>query len=300
MKKFRYIISFALILSFSLVFMSACDFGSQYKQFQVEYTRNLEFLIGEEYEDENIKGIATKRDGTTEDVTNTMETDTSEYNKNVAGTYKIYFEFADIRIHYEVKVVEEITNSNNVNLRLQEAINNTFKRDDNGLFSYEASISTEFLDSTYFNEYMIYEDLNGVIDIYLKYEIQSIEDPSNVQVAYEFWYHGTESLGEITLKPYGESPVVLDDQNIAGFNMHLYNISESLPVSIFALGIGDVSAELSDCTLILDENGYKINYEEDGFEGVIKYKDNIIYEVDGVSYNFPKPDSVIIPSIPQV
>ena len=293
-KKVSFITALVLVVACFMPILTGCFGGSDYKQFGIKYTLNLEFLVGEDYSDPNLKGTAVKKDGTEEDVTDRMTVNKSAYNKDVVGTYKIYCEFEGIETSYEVKVVNEITNELNVNLRLQDAIENTFKRDEDGVFSYEATCSTYYQEGVNLDEYMIFHDDNEDLSIYLKYSVTSQTDPTDTAVAIEYWYFGTKELGTLTVKSYGGTTTVdtVEDISLDDFNGVLY-LTE-LPNSVFALGIGDVEADVEDCVLTKTGDTYRIECL-DGFN--VTYTNNVIEEVNGVEYTFPMSDLAEIPSI---
>lgn len=304
-KKISFALAFALIITCFVPMLSGCEFsfGSKYKQFEINYTQNLEFFVGEDYYDANLKGIATKKDNTIVDVTDKMEVDASAYNKNKVGTYKIYCEFEDTKLSYEVKVVEEMTDEYSINLRLQKAINNTFKRNEDGVFSYEAFASNLFEAETgvyvWFNEFMIYEDNNGLINAYLKYDIEDVEDSSNVATAIEMWYQGTKTAGTITTATYGDEAGVekVEDADLETFNTMIgFSSMMGLPCSIYAIAIDDIVADVEDCVLTKEEFGYYLECE-DGFTAV--WDNDIFFEVAEVSYDFTKSSISTIPTVPE-
>ena len=182
----------------TIVFIGGCSFefnlGPTYEKFEVTYTSNLEFLVGEEWKDELIKGTGTKKDDTKEDVTSIMTIDKSEYKKDTPGKYKIYFKLEEITLDYEVSVVEKITDETAINVRLNPVISNSFKRTDNVL-KFEASNTTAY-DGFNFTEKLIYEDNNGEYSVYYNWEID--ED-----TICEVWYIGTLTEGKMIFKEYG-------------------------------------------------------------------------------------------------
>lgn len=106
LKRFAVSLTLVLIVACFVPMLSGCFEKPEYQQFKIQYTQNLEFNVGEDYYDANLRGVAIKLDGTEEDVTDRMEVDTSEYNKEVPGTYRIYCRFEKHVLSYTVTVVE--------------------------------------------------------------------------------------------------------------------------------------------------------------------------------------------------
>lgn len=288
MKKLRYALCTVLVLAFSVFFIAGCDFFnvSDYKQFEIEYTKNMEFLVGENYHDPLLKGYATKKDDTIEDVTSKMTIDSSAYNKNAVGQYTIDVTFEGTKLSYSVNVVEEIANETEINVRLQKAIDNTFVRDNNGKFSYKAE-NSQTSNNVTFAETLIYKDVNGVIDIYLKYEYSSeLYLESNAEM--EFWYTGNSESGNLYMND--EEGVTCEEVTIEDLT-YIIAICQG---SIYPIHIDDISADVSECVLTLDQDGYHII----GSDFEIDYKNNLIYSVNGVSYDFQTTE--VAPALPVV
>lgn len=304
MKKLRYFLTLAVVLSFSAMIFAGCSIsfgGSDYKQFVVHYTENLQFLVGEDYYDARLKGVATKKDDTTVDVTDRMTVNTSEFKKETPGVYKIYCEFEGIKVNYEVSVVSEITNIATINARIENVQANTFKRDAEGVFSYEASNSSEYSEGVNFNEYMIYIDDNGELSIYLRYEAESSTEPEDKQTAIEYWYYGTEDDGSLTMKTYdGEEKVeTVTDMTLSDFQGMIVLISAEMPVSIIPYGMEDTLTVADNATLVRNQDGsYTLTEIDDSETYVVSYKDNIFTEIYGVEYIFPKSSTAEIPAKP--
>lgn len=304
MKKFRYAICSVLLLALSLVFMAGCEFsfGSKYTQFEIEYTKNLEFFVGEDYYDALLKGIGTKKNDEKEDVTSKMTVDVSEYNKNEVGTYKIYCEFEGIKLNYEVKVVDEMTDLYSINYRLQKAIDNTFKRDENGVFSYEAKSTSIFEPETdlfvNFNEHLIYEDYDGVISIYVKYSISSIDNPGVEESVIEMWYYGLQGIGTITLKEYENETVTTMEGSVDDYGTIIGVYAEAgLPINIYPIGLNDLDiAGVEEGTLTMQDNVYTLDM---GYGYSFVWEDNVFTYVMGAKYTFPKGELTIIPTAPE-
>ena len=271
--------------------LSGCFSSSKYKEFQINYTANLEFLVGEEYHDDLLKGTAITKEDEEVDVTDQMTVDASAYNKDAVGTYKIYCEFEKTKLSYEVKVVEEITNDLKINIRLQKVLDNTFKRDENDVFSYEADCSNYYNEDYALLEYMIFNDNNGELSIYLEYSVVAYEDIEDSTVAVQYWYEGTEEEGVLTMIAGGNRQSF--NSSVEEFNMIL--LQTELPTSIYVLGIDDVSADVEDATLTKYDDCYFIDCE-DGME--IIYEDNLIVAVNDVWYTFPQSETTTIPAIP--
>ena len=138
MKKLKYGIM-TLALFCSCILATGCDlFAPRVERLQVVYTNNLQLLVGEDWHDDLIKGTATYTDNTKKDVTDEMTIDTSNYDKTKAGKYTINFEYEGVEVDYEVEVVEKLTDTTFINLRMQDVIENTFKESNNTL-SFEAN-----------------------------------------------------------------------------------------------------------------------------------------------------------------
>ena len=133
MKKLKFGI-FALVLVCASLLMTACSFscnlGSNVAKLKLQYTENLQFLVGEEWQDDLLKGTAVYTDDTEKDVTNDMTIDKSDYDKTKAGKYNIKCSYEGLSVDYEVEVVEKFTDSNTINVRLNDVIENTFKRNE--------------------------------------------------------------------------------------------------------------------------------------------------------------------------
>ena len=63
-KKINKCLSVCLLIMTFVISGCSCEFwGSTYKKFNVDYTANLELLVGEDWKDELVKGNAIKKDG---------------------------------------------------------------------------------------------------------------------------------------------------------------------------------------------------------------------------------------------
>ena len=104
MKKLKFGI-FAFVLVCSSLLMTACNlFGPSVEKLEVEYTANLQLLVGEEWVDDLIKGTATYSDDTKKDVTKDMKIDKSDYDKTKVGKYEIGFSYKGASVDYEVEM----------------------------------------------------------------------------------------------------------------------------------------------------------------------------------------------------
>ena len=199
MKKFKFIPVIVCMIMLAVALTGCNLFKDKYKNFQVQYTPNLQLLLGEEWHDNQIKGTATKSDDTTEDVTSKMTIDTSEYNKDQVGKYKIYFEFEGIKLDYEVEVVSELTNATFISERLYKVMQNSLVAKD-GVLSFDATMSQ---DITYMGQSgqvkhtMYYREDNSIIDVYYKWEL--VNPDTTVDTVYEIWYNGTVDDGIMTI-----------------------------------------------------------------------------------------------------
>ncbi|MBQ7880672.1 MAG: hypothetical protein IJ358_02375 [Clostridia bacterium] len=199
MKKFKFIPVIVCMIMLAVALTGCNLFKDKYKNFQVQYTPNLQLLLGEEWHDDQIKGTATKSDDTTEDVTSKMTIDTSEYNKDQVGKYKIYFEFEGIKLDYEVEVVSELTNATFISERLYKVMQNSLVAKD-GVLSFDATMSQ---DITYMGQSgqvkhtMYYREDNSIIDVYYKWEL--VNPDTTVDTVYEIWYNGTVDDGIMTI-----------------------------------------------------------------------------------------------------
>ena len=199
MKKFKFIPVIVCMIMLAVALTGCNLFKDKYKNFQVQYTPNLQLLLGEEWHDDQIKGTATKSDDTTEDVTSKMTIDTSEYNKDQVGKYNIYFEFEGIKLDYEVEVVSELTNATFISERLYKVMQNSLVAKD-GVLSFDATMSQ---DITYMGQSgqvkhtMYYREDNSIIDVYYKWEL--VNPDTTVDTVYEIWYNGTVDDGIMTI-----------------------------------------------------------------------------------------------------
>ena len=163
---------FALVLTFFMPVLAGCTAVSDYRKLNLEYTNNLEFLVGEDYYDANLKGYAIKADASKEDVTKIMKIDSSTYNKNTVGTYIITCKFEEFEKSYSVRVVNQISNVALINERLEQALKTSFKTDATGKLNYEAENSV-ILQGTKFDERLVYSENNGIIAAYLKWSLNN-------------------------------------------------------------------------------------------------------------------------------
>ena len=302
-KKFSFILAFALIITCFVPMLSGCFSGSKYKEFKINYTANLEFLIGEEYHDDLLKGYATTKEDEEVDVTDQMTVDSSAYNKDEVGTYKIYCEFEKTKLSYEVKVVDEITDLTEIANRLVPVSVNTFNRDENGVFSYESSNSSSLMGSD-FDEKLIYIDDDGQISAYLTWEIDDV-------VAAEYWYVGTESAGTLTIRYSDDETQTVESEQTTlegccmglAFAAALYE----LPVTVFPMPYLEDGFEFDPISVSLVrgiDSRYEltiIELDEDDEEvvTVLEYNNDMLVAKDGVEFTFPKTATATIPTVPE-
>lgn len=288
MKKFKYGV-FALILVCACFFMSACDFFKsepKVEEFVVQYTRDLEFFVGENYHDDLIQGTAIYTDKTEKDVTSKMEVDTSDYDKTKVGTYEIKFKYEGIKVSYNVNVVDKMTDTISINARMADVVAETFKRTNNVL-SFEASNETTY-EGLAFAEDLVYVDNNGVVSAYVSWSLSE-------EKFVEFYFNGTKDSGTVAMVAPLEG-VLLEypDVSIDDFSVFvIMSASEQgwpailNPSDILVLEESSYSGELSvnDGVFTLTKDGYSL-----------QYKNNKIFALDGAEITFPKKTSTIIPA----
>ena len=302
MKKFKFIPVVVCVIMLAVALTGCNLFKDDYKTFQVQYTPNLQLLLGEEWHDDLIKGTATKSDDTEEDVTSKMTIDTSEYNKDKLGKYKIYFEFSGIKVNYEVEVVNEITNSALITSRLQQVCKNSFEAKD-GVLNFNAHYSN---DVTYneaegkLNQYLVYKQNGENINIYYKWE-ESSADLSASSAIYQMWYIGTAESGTITLYSNLGEVDVATDMTIADFDATTYSIAEQI-VQVYseldAYMIVESFFEAKDLIFAgsLTKNAGLYTLQETDI-GTIKYQDDKVIYIDGISVTY---NEATIPQIPAI
>jgi len=304
MKKTKFITM--LICMFILtVFLTGCNLNSGYSQFEIRYTKNLQLFVGEEWHDDLLKGIATKSNGKTEDVTSKMTVDTSKYNKNKVGKYKICCEFADIKIDYEVEVVNEITDTAQITARLQKVMENSIVAK-NGVLSFDVLISQ---DVTYMEEdgqikqYMYYRENNSIIDMYYKWDLVKGD---NAETMLEIWYNGIIDEGfmfvdyndEITSEIFsGEAELFYVDTINTTFSVELEDLIDEIVTFMDVESLQYMSTAMYSGSLhkysdmyVLSNSGVYISY----VDGKISSFNGVMFEYDtgAVSPNTPVIDLI--------
>lgn len=288
MKRLKYGV-FALILVCACCFMSACDIFStepRLEEFVVQHTQNLEFLVGEDYHDELIKGTAFYSDDTEVDVTEEMEIDKSDYDKTQVGTYEIKFTYKKVQVSYDVKVVNKITNTININNRMVDVIGNTFQRV-NGVLSFEAKNETTY-EGLDFAEDLVYVDNNGVVSAYVGWSLSEMK-------FIEFYFNGTKESGNVSIVNAFEGGIMEHtDLSIDDFSMIvLQSASEAqIPAVLSPSGVLALEEDTYAGELTLNNNVYTLTFEDYS----LQYKNNKIISLNGVTITFPKKSSTIIPA----
>lgn len=298
MKKFK-TLSLAIAVVILGGILTGC-FGPSYKSFQVQYTPNLELLIGEEWHDDLIKGIATKSDDTEVDVTDKMTIDTSEYNKDVAGKYKIYFEFEGIKVNYEVSVVEQITNSTFITSRLQNVYENSFVAKD-GVLSFDATYSNTITvegEQGKINQYLLYRENNGELDVYYKWEV---EDATETASLLEMWYQDTKTNGVLTVQDAEGNVVVYEESELYDVDVFNYSFGSTMAETFTELDsyidietILSQKDEIFTGTLTKNQDLYALNTSY----GAVCYKNNKIINAGGIEFEYDTTET--IPTTPEV
>jgi len=112
--------------------------GLDATNFVVYYTIGQEFLVGEEFSDANLRGVATLKDGSEKDVTKEMKIDKSDFNKNEVGTYTISCRYGIFEASFNVYVVEEVTHTASINRIVRPKLEKSFKSA-NGKLEFSAN-----------------------------------------------------------------------------------------------------------------------------------------------------------------
>ena len=204
MKKKFITLGLVLCLGFLCIGLTGC-FGPKIEKLEIEYTPNIQFFVGEEWEDDQIKGTATYSDDTTKDVTTELNIDKSKYDKTKVGKYDIVFEYEGLDIKYQVEVVNEMTNIQSISKRIAPCFENAFKAK-NGVLEFSAIYSEE-LDSeavgeegVYAKQTIQYKLENNTIKEYYKLEYTDNADTGISLV--EILYVGNTEEGTMTYKLY--------------------------------------------------------------------------------------------------
>ncbi len=299
----------SLLLAICLVIpcalsLTACG-DSKYTALDIEYTADLEFLVGEEYIDNGLKATATTDKGKTEDVTSKVTINSSEYNKNVVGKYKIYVELDELKKSYEVSVVERLTGDASLN-RFKGVIQNTFG---DGAYSFSMTtvntVSYTVIPITQNIQHSI--DADGNILSYVKWSaVDKFTNPNDVveYLIYEAWYKGTVESGVTTIRTTSDNinyTVVTTQQSFAEFNSDIESRADTagypannVPVLLASNVVALTSDNLSligELTKTGDIYLFATN------EAKYIYKDNKLQSIDGMNIIF---NNVSIPEIPEV
>ena len=285
MKKLKFGI-FAFVLVCSSLLMTACSlFGPSVEKLEVEYTANLQLLVGEEWVDDLIKGTAIYSDDTEKDVTKDMKIDKSDYDKTKVGKYEIEFSYKGASADYEVEVVNKITNSATINNRLSKVIDETFKRNGNVL-SFEATKTSEVTDED-FVESLVYVDNNGQISAYTKWTLGN-------ETILEMHYNGTKDSGiETCIFESENNTLEYEDWSLEAYSLHLLTVAETLvlPAEITPSGILALEEDIFAGELTLENSVYTLTHEGN----TLQYKDNVVTTLNGAELKFPKTTTTTIP-----
>ena len=287
------------------VALTGCKlFGSEYDSFQVRYTSNLQLLLGEEWHDDLIEGTAEKSNGKTVDVTSKMKIDTSEYNKDQVGKYKIYFEFADTKLSYEVEVVSELTNATFVTNRLYNVMQNSLVAKE-GVLSFDASMSQTFTyqeEDFQINQYMYYRECDGVVNMYYKWEM--VYEDNSTETYIELWYTGNISEGIITID-YNDESIDNEaiDAELADFDTINISIAEGIveeigeSVSYIDIEGVQLLPNLTSYNGTLTKNSDIYTLSVQG-EPMATYSNNKLMSFNGINFAFDTTNT--IPTAPVV
>lgn len=230
MKKriFSFLIALCLILPCAM-FLTACG-GVEYTGLNVQCSQNLEFLVGEDYIDNQIKAVATLSDKTTEDVTGKITIDSSAYKKDVVGKYKIYFKFEEFTEEIEVSVVDKITDTAKINERFNAVIQNSFGTED---YSYEMVFTGKHNNLTFVQDVKLSVDRNGKIVSCVKWYTFG-KGASSTNYIFEGWYNGTEENGVFTTRSTTDNinfEIKTESKSFADFNNEIELLAKSMELS---------------------------------------------------------------------
>ncbi|MBE7074653.1 MAG: hypothetical protein E7376_01565 [Clostridiales bacterium] len=199
MKKKIISLNLLLCLSFLCICLTGC-FSPRVEKLEVQYTSNIQFFVGEDWHDDLIKGTAIYSDDTEKDVTEDLNIDTSDYDKTQVGEYDIVFEYEDIEVKYQVKVVEEMTNLTSIQKRIEPCFQNAFKAQ-NGVLEFSATISEYVEEDLYLKQTIQYKLENNTLKEYYKLEYTN-ESESDCMSLFEILYVGDLTNGTLTNKYY--------------------------------------------------------------------------------------------------
>lgn len=199
MKKKIITLNLVLCLSFLCICLTGC-FSPRVEKLEVEYTPNIQFFVGEDWHDDLIKGTAIYSDDTEKDVTEDLNIDTSDYDKTQVGEYNIVFEYEDIEVKYQVKVVEEMTNLTSIQKRIEPCFQNAFKAQ-NGVLEFSATTSKYVEEDLYLKQTIQYKLENNTLKEYYKLEYTN-ESESDCMSLCEILYVGDLTNGTLTNRYY--------------------------------------------------------------------------------------------------
>jgi len=297
MKKLKFMPLVVCMVMLAIALTGCKLFKNDYKDFKVQYTLGLQLLLGEEWHDDNIKGTATKSDGTEEDVTSKMTIDTSKYNKDQVGKYKIYFEFKDTELSYEVEVVEQITNSALISSRMSKVMQNSFVAKD-GSLSFDAQMVTPFTyESGSFElvQTMYYREVDGLLHIYYMIETMYVDEPISTL---EFWYAGDSETGLMTADY--NNPEVDNDidilSSLAEFKTEIQSIvsgvATELGQTFTHINMSDIFAlpEISTYAGVLTMNQNLYTFENSDI--IVTYKNGKVEDLGGITFAFDTTNAI--------
>ncbi len=199
MKKKIITLNLVLCLSFLCICLTGC-FSPRVEKLEVEYTPNIQFFVGEDWHDDLIKGTAIYSNDTEKDVTKDLNIDTSDYDKTQVGEYDIVFEYEDIEVKYQVKVVNEMTNLTSITKRIDPCFQKAFKAVD-GVLEFSATTSEYVEEDLYLKQTIQYKLENNTLKEYYKIEYTDESELNCVSLC-EILYVGDLTNGTLTNKYY--------------------------------------------------------------------------------------------------
>lgn len=217
MKKKFIALNLILCLSFLCVCLTGCSSPS-ITQLVVEYTPDIQFFIGEDWHDDLIKGTATYSDDSEKDVTANLKIDTSNYDKSKVGKYDILFEYDDIKVKYQVNVVEEMTHLTSIKKRIDPCFQKAFKVQ-NGALEFTATASENAGEGLYLKQTLQYKLENNTLKEYYKIEYVG-DSEENCEVVCEILYIGDLTNGTLTPKT-----LTTDDETPTSESIYYYDTS---------------------------------------------------------------------------
>ena len=264
-----------------MMFLTACG-GTKYTGLNVDCTQNLVFLVGEDYSDSQIKALATLSDGSTEDVTNKITINTDNYNKNVAGKYKIYFEFEEFSSNTEVSVVDKITTTTEINKRFSSVVKNSFG---DGAYSFEMTFTGKYNETPFVQNLKYSVNAEGNIITCVKWYLLD----TNSTHIFEGWYNGMADSGVVTIRSTNDNinyEITTSQKSFAEYNAQIQNLSETMGLEVMGL-LTLIPSEVVDIInensipygeLIKSENSYILTCDK----ATYIYEDNKLKFIDGV------------------